>query len=317
MRRTTSVDGAWTDEDALVLVGRGRDLLTGADGRHLALVEQSVRVETAPDMVVRAVEATPPLVDLAPLVGLPLRGSLRKALATLPGLDADRADLLFMLLDDVVATTLISGLRPPAGHRPRGPARRLRRPHGRHLRRLGRPGPDGAGLAHDRAGPPRASAPPRPPWSDPRDPLAWHRLAEQVPGTVRRRRRTDVTLSAGGSVAAVDAMFRDAYAEADGSGSVLHEYSLEAQVDRRHGHASWPWTPTPGSCRRPSAPRPRPRPPGWSGHPGGRPARLVRRDLRSTGTCTHLNDLLRSLADVAVLLRWADDQPGHGRRRRR
>jgi Protein of unknown function (DUF2889) len=29
---------------------------------------------------------------------------------------------------------------------------------------------------------------------------------------------------------------------------------------------------------------------------------LVRHDLRGTSTCTHLNDLLRSLGDVGVLM---------------
>jgi len=142
---------------------------------------------------------------------------------------------------------------------------------------------------------------------DPRDPLAWHHLADPAAGTVRRRRRTDVTPSGDGGRAAVDAMFRDTYVEPDGSLSVLHEYAVVATVDRRRGSLTsvvadprvLPATECPSAAASATL---------MVGAPVADLRALVRRDLRGTGTCTHLNDLLRSMADVPVLLRWADDQ---------
>ncbi len=306
VRRTTSVDGTWTEEGALVLEASGRDLLSGAEGSTVAVRLQEVRVETGPDMVVRTVEATPPLIDLAPLEDLALRGSLRKALSMLPGLDEDPANLLFMLLDDVVATSLISGYARQRAIAPEGPSAA----YVDHMSDIC------AGWANQgqmvrisrtTGRVPLVIGPPSLPLADPRDLLAWHDLPAPVIGTVRRRRRTDVTPSAGGELATVDAMFRDTYVEPDASLSVLHEYAVAATVDRRDGRLTsvaadprvLPATECPSAAASATS---------MVGAPLADLRALVRRDLRGTGTCTHLNDLLRSLADVAVLLRWADDQ---------
>jgi hypothetical protein len=306
IRRTTSVDGAWTAEGALVLTAHGRDLLTAEGGQPAALVEQGVRVETGPDMVVRSLVATPPLADLTPLEGLALRGSLRKALSTLPGLEADRANLLFMLLDDIVATSLISGYARQRAIAPGGPSAA----YVDHMADICA-GWTNAGqmvtISRKTGYVPLVIGPSSRSLDDPRDPLAWHDLAEPVTGTVRRRRRTDLVPSADGFVR-VDAMFRDVYGEPDGTQSVLHEYSVVATVDRDSGCMTsvvadprvLPATECPSAASSAAL---------MVGAPVADLRALVRRDLRGTGTCTHLNDLLRSLADVPVLLRWADGQP--------
>ena len=114
---------------------------------------------------------------------------------------------------------------------------------------------------------------------------------------MRRRRLIDVTW---GDPLVVSAMFRDTYRPADGAESVLHEYTVDAAVDPRTlvvmsctaTPRSLPWRECPeatGSARR------------LEGHPAEELRRFVRVELTGTTTCTHLNDLLRSLADVDVL----------------
>lgn len=130
------------------------------------------------------------------------------------------------------------------------------------------------------------------------DPGGWHPQEPLAPGAMRRRRRIDVWRTDG--VVAVDAMFRDSYGEPEGGESVLHEYTVSASVDPR----SWQLT---GIVAEPRV-LPGPECPFAS----QQVARLVGVDVRSfreavptvlagTAGCTHLNDLLRSFADVPHL----------------
>jgi hypothetical protein len=99
----------------------------------------------------------------------------------------------------------------------------------------------------------------------------------------------------------VEAMFRDSYRDSDGDESVVHEYRVDARVDRatlrilavEAEPRVLPWTECPTAAA--SAPR-----------LVGLDVREVRQHVRGTfvgiSTCTHLNDLLRSLGDVAGLV---------------
>ena len=117
---------------------------------------------------------------------------------------------------------------------------------------------------------------------------------------MRRVRRVDVTEGRDGTEVAIDAMFRDTYVRGDGVETIIHEYTLLA---------------TPGSENRSvleSRATPRVLPYG-SVRGGGERGRItgmtlpelhsrVRRELHGTSTCTHLNDLLRSVADAEALI---------------
>jgi hypothetical protein len=99
------------------------------------------------------------------------------------------------------------------------------------------------------------------------------------------------------------AMFRDSYARPDGTVSVLHEYSLEATLEPAADGSSrvrtcvatprvLPWLECPGAAA--SAAR-------IEGHAVPALRALVKDDLVGTSTCTHLNDLLASLAQADAL----------------
>ena len=129
------------------------------------------------------------------------------------------------------------------------------------------------------------------------DPLGWHALGDLPIGAMRRRRLIDVT---DGECWQINAMFRDTHVDPDGSETVLHEYSLTAKVDRETGRFTecsaiprvLPWVECPVAAA--SAWR-------LAGHHVNDVRQFVRADLRGTSTCTHLNDLLRSLGDVNTL----------------
>jgi hypothetical protein len=107
------------------------------------------------------------------------------------------------------------------------------------------------------------------------------------------------TDSAEGLVWAVDAHFRDSYVDDEGE-TVVHEYTVLARVDATTSTVLeaaatprvLPWFECPEAAA--SAAR-----------LAGRTLESLRAGVRAeflgASTCTHLNDMLRALADVAVL----------------
>ncbi len=145
------------------------------------------------------------------------------------------------------------------------------------------------------------TGPPAPALEDPNDPLAWHEMAALPVHGMRRRRRLDVHQGSDSREMVIDALFRDTYVRADGTETIIHEYTLEAAVQ----------TDTGTILRAEAAPRVLP----WQECPGAvaSATRLagmrlnelhirVRHELHGTTTCTHLNDLLRSIGDAAALI---------------
>jgi hypothetical protein len=113
----------------------------------------------------------------------------------------------------------------------------------------------------------------------------------------------------GGDAWDVRAMFRDTHVDRDGEETVLHEYALTATVD--------PTTRAFTTCK--AVPRVLP----WVECPVAAASAdhlvgqrvdgvrdFVRAELRGTTTCTHLNDLLRSLGDVGHLADSLGDAVG-------
>ncbi len=137
------------------------------------------------------------------------------------------------------------------------------------------------------------------PLADPTDPLGWHELDEPPVPAMRRARRIDVWEEEDGTLG-IDAMFRDSAWDPDGSEVVVHEYQLLGQADRATGvllsvtavPRVLPYAECPGAAPNAS----------WM---AGTDLRAMRTEvlerLRATDCCTHLNDGLRSLAEVPVL----------------
>ena len=132
---------------------------------------------------------------------------------------------------------------------------------------------------------------------DDHDPDAWHSLPPMLRDGMRRARRIDVARD---DVVHVDVFFRDSLMGRGGIETAVHEYTLAATVD--------PDTMTVLTCRaepRVLPWRECPEAVGSAGRLVGMSVRDLRPELRTQlvgpSTCTHLNDVLRGLEDVARL----------------
>jgi hypothetical protein len=130
------------------------------------------------------------------------------------------------------------------------------------------------------------------------DAWAWHEFPARPEVVMRRHRRVDV--SRDGSELVVDAFFRDSSWEPDGTEMALHEYTVTARVDEAAGAL------TAVSARPHVLPF---RECQWAPpHVDlllGRQVDTFRTSVQATLTeiqsCTHLNDMLRCLAEVPAL----------------
>ena len=293
IRRTSHIDMSFPAEGGLHLTGTCRDLVTDADARVLA--QATVAATLNADSVLIALETTGGEVAVSVLVDSLVRTGFRaKVDQAMP--TEMQGSPLFVLLDDLPVATLISGyarLYDGDQDRHQADARANMidvcsgwRADGLMIRSIGTTG--------------RMPIPvgPDAPLPETDDPLAWHHLAPLPTGSMRRRRLIDVSA---GTVQGfkVFATFRDTFVGADDVQRVLHEYTLVGAVDA-DGRIT--------SCV--ATPRVLP----WNEcpHAAASASRLVSqhavdirrsmRGVRGVGTCTHLNDLLRSLGDLDVLI---------------
>jgi len=300
-RRTTSIDMT-RDEgslDPVYLNGRARDVWTAADATvtEIGSATLSATIELIA-RVVRHVEVTPPVAAMSRLAGAPAMSGFRAAADKVAPELRHARDLRYTLLDDVPVATLISGHALSAsnmlgdvtksGYLPVADQCAGFASGGQLLTSL----KDGGSVT--------PTGPRAPDLDHGEDPRAWHQLAALPRHAMRRRRRIDVYEESVGR-AGIDAMFRDSYVRTDGVETIIHEYTLVAAVDVATGvivesratPRVLPWQECPGAVA--SAAR-------ITGMTLQELHFRVRRELFGTGTCTHLNDLLRSVADAEALI---------------
>jgi hypothetical protein len=300
-RRTTSID-ITRDEGSLepvYLNGRARDMWTDADGTaaEIGTAGLSATIELVA-RVVRHVEVTPPIDAVARLSGAPAMSGFRAAAdKAAPQLRRSR-DLRYALLDDVPVATLISGHALSASGVLGDVSKSGYLPVADQCAGFAT---GGLLMTSFEAGDPVIVTGPQAPDLDHDDDrLAWHPVAPLPPQAMRRRRRIDVYDDGGGQIG-LDAMFRDTYVRTDGVETIIHEYTVQAALDADSGvivdsHATprvLPWQECPGAVA--SAER-------ITGMTLSELHFRVRQELFGTSTCTHLNDLLRSVADAETLV---------------
>lgn len=309
VRRTSQLDLSTPSgpDGQLVLHGSARDLWTAPDGSavELGAAELEATVELSGRPVVAALRTRPELPALTGLVGVPALSGFRAAVdAAVPGEAASRTPA-HALLDDIPGAVVISGYTwvvgplagsPPPGRTPPADVCSGWRSGGTMMLAIGRTGTM-----------PRLSGPAAPPLADGEDPAGWHPMPPLAAGDMRRRRLMDVVRD--GDVLRVEAMFRDTHVDADGDESVVHEYGLSAVVsaDRLELLAVaaeprvLPWQECPMAAGSAAA---------LVGRTVGTLGQHVRGELSGTSSCTHLNDLLRSLDDVSALAAAGGSRPG-------
>jgi hypothetical protein len=301
IRRTTTLDLLRPRglDEPLVFAGRTRDLLTDSAGSDRVVDHAQLSAGLDGDGRLRHLVAFPVAPGLSRLDGTLVGAGFRTALTRHLVEPAGPGSPLYALLDDLPVGRLIAGFAVTRRRGRTGPGhpdvcigwRRGGVPL-RSLHTLGRaPDPD---LAI------------KEPLADGSDPRAWHTMNPLPVVGMRRHRRLDVwavpDVAAGsaGDVLEVSAMFCDTHVDDDGVERILHEYTLGARVDRATHRVlavtATPWVLPFAECPSGAATAQR-----IVGQPASRLREFVAVEYWGPTTCTHLNDLLRTLADVPHL----------------
>ncbi|WP_446655190.1 DUF2889 domain-containing protein [Blastomonas sp.] len=307
VRRTSSHQSIWVpgNERGYTIHGRARDLRTDAGPHPVLIGEASVTAEIGPDGRLDSLSSNETPDPLGEFAGLRPGGELRKAVATAMPHEGANDTLLHRLLDDLAGAAFMStaawyawegGIEAHA-QRAGVPVMSNRVVTGvclSHVRGSPALTEDGRG-ADDNADHPLGPLPLASP-----DPFAFHRLADADGPNQSRLRRTDIWMDEGELVA--DAWFQDSSAVQGETlrRIIFHEYGIVARFDAAtlalKAIAVTPYVLPYVSCHAA---------PATANVLIGKNARelrnLVPMALKGIAGCTHLNDMLRALQDVAGL----------------
>ncbi|MFA5883379.1 MAG: DUF2889 domain-containing protein [Acidimicrobiia bacterium] len=305
VRRTSTID---TSRPAGIMGppdidARVRDLWTTPDGSATVVAEASIAAHlNGPAHELVTIASTPEVPGLQALVGVVVGPGFRaKVDRVAPELRGTGAPL-YLLLDDMPGATLVSGYSMLRA----GMIGEI--VHDEYLDARGDLCAGWAvdasmmGLIKQTGHNPVPFGPEAPPVERADDPLAFHAMEPLAPFGMRRLRRLDVmTPSAPGAPYPADVFFRDSHVDADGVETIVHEYSVAVTVDGPSrtvvsidANADvLPWQECPAAIG--SAAR-------LVGMPLADLRPWVRETFVGTSTCTHLNDVLRGLADLGHLI---------------
>lgn len=309
VRRTSSIDVSWPDgpQGERRMVGRGRDLLTAADGGSSVLAEGSFSLRMQEDKTITAIAAEPAQPGIEALVGERGGNHLRMVLRErLPHLIA-QADPLYLALDDISGTALVSAFAWSQWYPDWAEEMRQRMGDGEMARMMEQRIDVCWGLRAGNSGV-RPEGPSYPVADadagdliNPADPAGWHAFHEEEGPGFRRARRIDVLRDDSLGKLRIDSAFQDSARARDGGRIAVHEYLLRATCDLD----------TLEILELEAEPRILP----FAECPGvvGNAVRLMGKRLdairdevlallRGPEGCTHLNDALRALADVPRLV---------------
>lgn len=301
LRRTTSIDVTWPDGfgGAMDMVARGRDLWTGEGRAHHIVDTASFNMRLSLEREILALSSEPEVPELAAMVGARAGGGSRKIVDAVGRDWVGRA--LFQLLDDFAGASLVAGWawsnwRETWGaDDPDKPAI------------LSRDMTDictgfaagGSSLLPNGQVNQQAQSRARTGelWN-PDDPLGWHDMPVQSGVAYRRARWMDLLLD--GDDLHFHAGFQDSATHPQGGRMAVHEYRFQGTMDAQGKLAALnvqpyvlPYRECPAAAVKAQK---------MIGAPIHEFRSLVIEELRGTQGCTHLNDMLRSLADLKALL---------------
>ena len=306
VRRTSSIDTSWPEGlgRATLVQGHARDLHTMADSSARVLAEDRYLIRASADRRILEITTTPQR-TVAALVGVRGGGHLREALAQVLSDERASGTPLYLLLDDFSGASLVAGWAWSVWSDARTRQERQQQAAavaGRRGKMVGvcagfRPGstallddgtPDSSIQSSARVGPlVRAD-----------DAGGWHELPEQSGVGMRRARWIDAWLD---DVIHIDAGFQDSATSPDGGRIAIHEYQVSATADpasfRLLSIEVDPRVLPYGECLGGAANVPR-----ILGTALGDLRLAVVETFPRVLGCTHLNDVLRSLAEVPQML---------------
>ena len=302
VRRTATMDFTWPDglRGDTILDGRARDLFTAGDGPATILAEASLGVVSDPRRLIKEITSTPVLARLQGLIGGSAMSGFRQRLAGVAVAEIAAATPLHLLLDDVPGATLVSG----AAYQPWYDMERYLEIKADVKQRVMTDVCAGyqngsSALQADGTISWRQTRAPAVEIEAVDDGLAWHGHASPAGVSMRRARRIDVWIA--DSVIQVDAFFQDSSTLPEGGRQSIHEYTLTAEADLE-SQTLRAVTPVPRVLPYSECPLAVRHVPALVGLPLSELRTAVLQRLRGPLGCTHLNDMLRAVADVPGLV---------------
>jgi hypothetical protein len=298
IRRTTTLDSTWPDGrlEAWRMRGQGRDLLTPSAGPPAVVAQADIAMTITPERMIAELDATSPDPRLEGLRGARGGGHLRSLIAeALPG-EREAGTPLYLLLDDVSGASLVARwawsqwddgwLKGAKGQR-------------RSMENVCTGFRTGASSLNRESG---AVMPQNiaevPPLENPDDPLSWHPLTAYQEISMRRARRIDVWVE--GEVIQIESTFQDSATLPRGGRAAVHEYAIRATADLATGRLLTlvadprilPFRSCPAAIVNTGR---------LLGEPLSRLRTAVVETLPGPLGCTHLNDMMRALAEAPIL----------------
>lgn len=300
VRRTMSIEVKWPDgmDGPGHYFGSCRDIISAGPDSEPEILAHAKLVATCASRKILEISATPAPARLQELIGMAAGSQLRKSLTDIAPQESLTGAPLCLVLDDLPGATLVSQWAFSRwSHISRQHA--LAAVPDRNMEgvcigfRSGSLALDENGRASEDSNTARIA-----PLVNPSDPKGWHEL-EMFDGiNFRRARRIDVWRD--GDMLAAECHFQDSGSAPDGGPRIaIHEYLLEARFDK-NGRLD-ALTAQPGTLPFPEC---RAAPTNLSVLLGTRANELretVLNRLKASHGCTHLNDAVRSLAEVPTL----------------
>lgn len=304
VRRTATIYLNWPEgrKGPTWLHGRARDILTPVAGGDPVVLAEDEMTATAAHRLILSVTANPPRAGVEQLAGARAGGYLREAIdQALPG-ERAAGTPLYLLLDDMAGTTLIAGWAQTQWGDAEAVAAQLAHRNERLPSMEGvcigfRPGSSALDPDSDIDHTPDASR--VPPIERAEDPAGWHAFPPLEGANMRRARRIDVWRENG--LVRINATFQDSAALPEGGRRGLHEYVIHATADPQ-GSRLLSLEAVPHILPYPECPAATVNLHALLDTPLASMRTTVLTLLRKTAGCTHLNDALRALAEVPILV---------------
>jgi hypothetical protein len=286
--------------------GTARDIVTPPDGgAPTVLGRGTFRINASPNREILEIAITPDHPRAQDMVGVRAGGASRDALAATLG-DL-RGTPTYQLLDDFAGASLVAGwiwsqwVTDWMGQRfPNGDAARAE--HRRRMTDICTGFADGASSLDPDSNVSATHTDHNevPSLENPDDPEGWHEMPVQQGPQKRRARRVDLWRQDG--LIQFDVGFQDSGSNPHGTRSAIHEYRIHGEVDPKTNRLVslqalpliLPFRECPGAAVKATR---------LIGQDVTEFRTTVLETLPSTLGCTHLNDVLRALADVPILAR--------------
>ncbi len=309
VRRTTNIDVHWPNgvvADA-IMEGSARDIFTPeADSAPVLLAEGSYKIKASPARAILEIEASPVHPSASQLVGIRGGGDSRLALGRIMGNIAGSP--LYQILDDFAGASLVSrwiwsSWVDDWQTKMREAVAANQVPMMRPMTNICTGFAEGASSLSADGFPAAGDRNPTPVGSlvNPDDPEGWHVLADQSGPRFRRARRIDVWRE--NDLIQVDVGFQDSGPSPEGTRVAVHEYQLSVTADPETMAVTslvatpriLPFRECPGAALKAQK---------MVGHVLGDFRNDVVETLPGIEGCTHLNDVMRALADVPKLAEY-------------